>query len=481
MDATPTTATVAAPRLLVARVVAAMRAQAGTFGAREGAALALANALVREWTAIELAELEATFPDEVRVEGARYRRHEPGTVEYHALSGGVAVRRWTYRRCGVHNGRTIVPLELAAGLRHGATPALAYAVAQGYAQVPLRQSAAELEAAHRVPPSRSTLERLAKHLAADVARALPTLEPTLRAQEAVPREGTTISLGLDRTTVPMAEAAETTRRRRRRPYVRQPPPPVAIAYRMAYVGTVALHDATGAVLFTRRFTATALEGPSALVERIFDEVAHLRRHRPRAALVIVQDGAPELWGLVRGACQRRGLRPTCELIDRYHVEEHLDAAIAILAACDRTAAAWRARYRAALDRSDTAMDRIARDLAATEWALGVGASDGDPLPASLRGQVRKHIPSERCAELAGHIGYLVRNRRRMRYATARAHGFPIGSGVTEGACKSVVTARVKRSGQRWGERGLSGCLRMRALRSSFDAMEGAYTREIRAA
>ncbi|MCE9580330.1 MAG: hypothetical protein K8W52_44845, partial [Deltaproteobacteria bacterium] len=70
------------------------------------------------------------------------------------------------------------------------------------------------------------------------------------------------------------------------------------------------------------------------------------------------------------------------------------------------------------------MDRIARDLAATEWALGVGASDGEPVPASLRGQVRKHIPSERCAELAGHIGYLVRNRRRMRYATARARGFP---------------------------------------------------------
>ena len=53
--------------------------------------------------------------------------------------------------------------------------------------------------------------------------------------------------------------------------------------------------------------------------------------------------------------------------------------------------------------------------------------------------------------------------------------------MTEGACKSVVTARFKRSGQRWGERGLSGCLTMRALRSSFDAMEGAYTREIRAA
>ena len=75
----------------------------------------------------------------------------------------------------------------------------------------------------------------------------------------------------------------------------------------------------------------------------------------------------------------------------------------------------------------------------------------------------------------------------MRYATARARGFPIGSGVTEGACKSVVTARFERSGQRWSERGLSGCLTVRALllserlRSSGGAMEGAYMREIRAA
>ncbi|MCE9577375.1 MAG: hypothetical protein K8W52_29775 [Deltaproteobacteria bacterium] len=75
----------------------------------------------------------------------------------------------------------------------------------------------------------------------------------------------------------------------------------------------------------------------------------------------------------------------------------------------------------------------------------------------------------------------------MRYATARARGFPIGSGVTEGACKPVVTACFKRSDQRWSERCLSGCWTVRAqrlserLRSSGGAMEGAYLREIRAA
>jgi hypothetical protein len=35
--------------------------------------------------------------------------------------------------------------------------------------------------------------------------------------------------------------------------------------------------------------------------------------------------------------------------------------------------------------------------------------------------------------------------------------------VTEGACKSVITMRFKRSGQRWFEHGLSPCLQLRAL------------------
>ncbi len=37
----------------------------------------------------------------------------------------------------------------------------------------------------------------------------------------------------------------------------------------------------------------------------------------------------------------------------------------------------------------------------------------------------------------------------MDYAGYRRHGLPIGSGVTEAACKTVFTQRFKRSGMRW--------------------------------
>jgi hypothetical protein len=45
--------------------------------------------------------------------------------------------------------------------------------------------------------------------------------------------------------------------------------------------------------------------------------------------------------------------------------------------------------------------------------------------------------------------YVRRHRRLMDYQSYRRHGSPIGSGVTEAACKTVFTQRFKRSGMRW--------------------------------
>ena len=51
----------------------------------------------------------------------------------------------------------------------------------------------------------------------------------------------------------------------------------------------------------------------------------------------------------------------------------------------------------------------------------------------------------------------------MRYPRYRAEHLPIGSGVTEAACKTLVKQRLGRSGMRWLERGASIVLSLRAL------------------
>jgi hypothetical protein len=64
----------------------------------------------------------------------------------------------------------------------------------------------DLNADHRCPPSRSTLERTAKAIGTAGKQVAHRIEPRLRQAERVPDEATAIALGLDRTAVPMEEA-----------------------------------------------------------------------------------------------------------------------------------------------------------------------------------------------------------------------------------------------------------------------------------
>lgn len=62
-----------------------------------------------------------------------------------------------------------------------------------------------------------------------------------------------------------------------------------------------------------------------------------------------------------------------------------------------------------------------------------------------------------------NLGYFKNNKQRMRYATYTAHGYHIGSGLVESACKTVVAQRMKLSGMRWSMPGAEAILSLRSL------------------
>jgi hypothetical protein len=427
-----------------------------SFEAREVAALALTNEATRLFLRDDLGAIADRHGEQVEVDGVIYQQHQPGTVTYFTLCGALEIERWTYREMGIRNGPTIVPLELEAGLVEHGTPALGFRIALGYAKDHMRSCEEDMKADHRSPPSRSTLERMAKSIGTDARRVAPRIEPRLRGAEAVPDGAVALSLGLDRTSVPMeeslppGEAPATRRKKRGKPYERKQPDPVNVNYRMAYVGTVTFHDVHGDELGTRFYTAAAHESPQErVVGPLMADLRHALKQAPELTVGVIQDGAPELWTLLTTALSAEPLvTKYYTAIDRYHLNERL-AEILRSVEPDVTARGDRLSYwNERLDRDDDAIYRIratVRDLHADAITCG---------DLTL------------VKQLDPHLTYLENNAYLMKYARLRALGLPLGSGVTEGACKSVIEMRTNGGGQRWRPEGLEAVLTLRAIHKS---------------
>jgi hypothetical protein len=96
--------------------------------------------------------------------------------------------------------------------------------------------------------------------------------------------------------------------------------------------------------------------------------------------------------------------------------------------------------------------------------------------AALRS--RSHRTWTRAETKAFRDGYRYLRKRKpfMAYAAYRARGLPIGSGITEAACKTVFTQRLKQSGMTWEIEGGQVIVDLRTIWLSrvWDEVHGAY-------
>ncbi len=72
------------------------------------------------------------------------------------------------------------------------------------------------------------------------------------------------------------------------------------------------------------------------------------------------------------------------------------------------------------------------------------------------------------AALRTTIGYYQRNLPYMQYDVYLARGWPIGTGVVEGACGHLVKDRMEQAGMRWTKAGAQAMLDLRAVRLTGD-------------
>ena len=154
-------------------------------------------------------------------------------------------------------------------------------------------------------------------------------------------------------------------------------------------------------------------------------------------LVCIMDAGAGLWGL-----QKRYLRSAVGILDIYHVLQRL----------------WQAAHCFHREGSPAAKDFVEQRLRRILQG-GVGRVIG-----GLKQMAKKHgLRGARNLTLRQAIGYLHNNRRFMKYDEYLAAGYPIGSGVVEGACRHLVKDRMERTGMHWRVAGAQAMLSLRSV------------------
>ena len=155
-------------------------------------------------------------------------------------------------------------------------------------------------------------------------------------------------------------------------------------------------------------------------------------------LVCLMDGDRHLWEL-----QREYLPRAVEILDLYHVTEKLwKAAHCFHPEASLDAEQWVRHHLKLLleNKVDSVRGLIKRQLNRKKWSS----------------TKKKHLETV--------YNYFTTNRQRMRYGDYLAAGYPIGSGVIEGACKHIIGDRMCGTGMHWEMEGAQPMLDMRVTK-----------------
>jgi hypothetical protein len=381
------------------------------------------------------------LPHDVQYKGGGYRRLKDKTANRHlaTLFGTITLHRHPYRYWQRDAGEPcIFPLEIQLGLRHGVTPALAEAVARYMAQAGATQQAVleRLRSQHGVAMG---VQRL-RDLTAELSEALAELTPQAQADR-------------------LLELLEIAGRSRgnRKPVFAVGRDGITLRnyrygfFEIATVATLTVYDRAGKRLATVYLSVAPELGQHTLTARLTSLIeAVLRRWEgPLPRLCYVTDAGDEETKYYYRVLRRMKHPRTGEklvwtrIIDYYHASSRIwTMAEALFGKDTREGRAWALR-----------MCRLLKKPSGVRRVLYSAAA--------LRG--RRKLKKARLGVYQKAYRYMQKRTRQMRYHEYREQHLPIGSGVTEAACKTVVTQRLKLSGMRWEKANAQKILDLRVV------------------
>jgi hypothetical protein len=191
--------------------------------------------------------------------------------------------------------------------------------------------------------------------------------------------------------------------------------------------------------------ASVVDDAATVVAHIFDEAQRRDPAHTRAWVALV-DGNNHQIDRIRAEARARGVTVAI-MLDFVHALEYLWKAVwCFYDEGDPAAEAWVRRHATALLAGRAT--RVAGAIRRQATTTGL-----DP---------RRRANADIAAT------YLTNKAAFLDYPTALEHGWPIATGVIEGACRHLVKDRMDITGARWGLPGAEAVLKLRALHSNGD-------------
>lgn len=380
------------------------------------------------------------LPHYVGHEAGSYRRLNRQTPnrEVATLFGKITLWRHGYRYAQRDVAEpTIFPLEVQLGLVQGATPALASEAARMMAETGATQQTvlARLKEQHGVTWGVKKLRAVTENVAAAMEcfrrehQAKQVVAWLQQAQKSKGQHRPVLAVGRDGITLQAQPHSY---------------------YEVATTATLTVYDRHRQRLGTVYLAYAPELGQQSMTDELTALLEEVLRQwegpLPRLAyLTDAGDSETKYYRHVLKKLQhpRTGERLTWQwIVDFYHAAQRLTAMGEALFGAGREASAWAARMRKLLKKPNGPF-RVLHAAAAMN-------SRGS-LSAARRKLFRQAY------------NYLRTRTKHMQYAQFRRLGLPIGSGITEAACKTVFTQRLKLSGMRWSGPGAQTILNLRVL------------------
>jgi Zn-finger protein len=330
--------------------------------------------------------------------------------EYQTPYGEIIVNRHVYQRS--IGGKTYCPLEREGRIIVTSTPLFAKQVSSKMSSMAGKEVKNDLSENHGRVVAISYIQRLSEAVGSVV-----------QAKEeswsyAPPKENmqiTTVGVGLDGTCMLISEDG----------------------YREAMVGTVSLYDSEGERQHTIYLGAAPEYGKKSFLERLEREIKRAKESYPEAKFVGIADGAETNWKFLEKHTDE-------QVLDFYHASGYLGAMAEAI-------------YPNEKDKQKEWLTENCHTLKHEEGA----ANELLNLMRQIKSE--KSHSKNITEKLQGAITYYENHHHQMNYAQYREKKYPIGSGVTEAACKTLVKQRLCCSGMRWKEKGAGIILSLRAL------------------